>query len=268
MRRLFLYIFCFLCAANIPHYVRCQQINDTSYSTKKYQKDSNLLQQQVINENPHANDKTIWFYIFSFLTLSFALLKLAFPKYIKELYLLTFRSSFKQKQLREQLLQTPGASLLLNVFFVLTTGVYIAIFLQYIGFIISHIIWLNILICISSLILIYLSKYFIFLGIGWIFHIKETITTYLFTIFSVNKFIGILVLPISILLIFTPIGEHYFIINISLVLLIILFLYRYFISYNIIRGSMGINHIHFFIYLCALELMPLLIIYKILSNIY
>lgn len=281
MYRLLLYIICFLGMIMIHNGVYSQQIKDTIPSIKMdtskksinhpiniIKKDTLLLNNQIIIEKHYTNYKTIWFYIFSFLILSFAILKLAFPKYIQALYIITFRTSFKQKQLKEKLLQNKRASLLFNIFFVLVTGIYIALFLQNIHFAIYSNIWLNTLICITALTLIYLGKYFIFLAIGWIFHVKETITTYLFTIFSINKIISMLLLPVSILLVFAQIETQHLIINISLALLILLFLYRYLISYNIIRNNIGISRIHFFIYLCALELMPLLIAYKILSKVY
>lgn len=261
--------------------VYSQQVKDTIPSIKidtsknsinnfisVIKKDVTPSHNKIAIKKYYTNDKTIWFYIFTFLILFFAILKLVFPKYIQALYIITFRTSFKQKQLKEKLLQTKRASLLFNIFFALVTGIYIALFLQNIHFTIYSNIWLNALLCIGALTLIYVCKYFIFLAIGWIFHVKETITTYLFTIFSINKIISMLLLPVSILLVFTQIEIHHSIINISLALLIILFLYRYLISYNIIRSNIGISRIHFFIYLCALELMPLLIAYKVLSKVY
>jgi hypothetical protein len=43
-----------------------------------------------------------------------------------------------------------------------------------------------------------------------------------------------------------------------------LFIYRFIISYTPIRNEIKLNRFHFFIYLCAFEIAPLLLIYKVL----
>jgi hypothetical protein len=53
---------------------------------------------------------------------------------------------------------------------------------------------------------------------------------------------------------------------ISLVLIVLLFLYRFFISYRPIRNEIKVGKFHFFLYLCAFEIAPLLLIYKVLLN--
>ncbi|MEI9809737.1 MAG: hypothetical protein WDO16_18775 [Bacteroidota bacterium] len=56
------------------------------------------------------------FYLLIGLLLAFAFLRQAFPKYFNDLFRLLFRTTLKQKQVREQLMQTPLPSLLLNAF--------------------------------------------------------------------------------------------------------------------------------------------------------
>jgi hypothetical protein len=56
------------------------------------------------------------FYYLIFLLLTLGTLKTLFPKYFSDLFRLFFRTTLKQKQIREQLMQTPVPSLLLNVF--------------------------------------------------------------------------------------------------------------------------------------------------------
>jgi len=46
----------------------------------------------------------------------------------------------------------------------------------------------------------------------------------------------------------------------------LLLLYRYIVSLATIRNNLKISPLHFFIYLCAVEIIPILVIYKVLFN--
>lgn len=63
------------------------------------------------------NGKELMFYLLVLLLIVFALLKRLFPKYFEDLFRLFFRTTLKQRQIREQLLQMPLPSLMLNGFF-------------------------------------------------------------------------------------------------------------------------------------------------------
>ena len=68
-----------------------------------------------------ASGKEWIFYILVLLLMIFGFLKMLFPKYFSDLFRLFFRTTIKQRQIKEQLMQTPLPSLLLNAFLVLST---------------------------------------------------------------------------------------------------------------------------------------------------
>ena len=72
--------------------------------------------------------KELMFYVLIVLLLLFALLKMLLPKYFNDLFRFFFRTTLKQRQIKEQLMQTPLPSLILNVFFVVS-GRIISLFL-------------------------------------------------------------------------------------------------------------------------------------------
>jgi hypothetical protein len=110
-------------------------------------------------------------------------------------------------------------------------------------------------------------KYLVIQFTGWVFNAKEPASTYSFIVFLINKMIGVALVPLLLLLAFSN-GQVWDItITISTGVIVLLFLFRYIISLRIIRGALSINPLHFFIYLCAVELMPMLIIYKVLFKI-
>ncbi|MDQ6814028.1 MAG: hypothetical protein M3040_09835, partial [Bacteroidota bacterium] len=75
----------------------------------------------VINERKRTS-KDEMFYLLAGLLLLLDFIKLVFSKYFLNIFRLFFQPSFRQKQTREQLQQGNLPSLLLNLFFVLSTS--------------------------------------------------------------------------------------------------------------------------------------------------
>ena len=100
------------------------------------------------------------FYALIGLLLTFSFMRQAFPKYFNDLFRLLFRTTIKQKQISEQLMQTPLPSLLLNVLFVFTAGMYIDLLLQHYGHTPVDNFWLLSLYCSLGLTIMYVVKFF------------------------------------------------------------------------------------------------------------
>ena len=206
--------------------------------------------------------KELLFYLLVFLFILFALLRTAFPKYFSDLFRLFFRTTLKQRQIKEQLMQTPLPSLLLNGFFVISSGLYIAFLLQHFQEGQAQNFWLLFLYGIIGTAAAYFIK---FLGLklsGWVFSVEEAANSYIFIVFIVNKMIGILLLPFLLVLAFTVGNVYTGGITISLCLIGGLLIYRFILTYAAIHNQVKVNPFHFFLYLCAFEIAPLLLIYK------
>jgi hypothetical protein len=91
---------------------------------------------------------------------------------------------------------------------------------------------------------------------------KEAVA-YNYIVFLVNKIIGIVVLPLILLLAFPTENFIAAATIVTTAVVAILLIYRYAVSLSIIRSNVKVSPLHFFIYLCAIEIIPILIIYKI-----
>ena len=206
--------------------------------------------------------KEFLFYLLVLLCLIYAILRRAFPKYFKDLIRLFFRTSIKQRQIKEQMMETPLPSLLWNGFFVVSGGLYIAFLLQHFKINPIDNFWLIFLSGIFVLSCIYFIK---FLGLkisGWLFNMNDVSDTYIFIVFIINKMVGILLFPFLILLAFTS-GDVYSIgINLSWYLVAGLLVYRIILTFGAVHNQVKVNPFHFFLYICAFEIVPLLLIYK------
>jgi hypothetical protein len=235
---------------------------------KKTIVDSLIKSETKISSRKTFTGKELLFYYLVFLFLLFGLLREAFPKYFFDLFRVFFRTTLKQKQVREQLLQSALPSILMNGFFVLTAGMYINFLLVYFRFSVSGNFWLQYLYCVLSLCCIYLVK---FIGLkisGWLFNIKGATESYIFIVFIVNKILGILLLPFLVLLAFTTGNFYQAVIVLSWIGVGLLYCYRFFLTYGTVRNEIKLNPFHFILYLAAFELIPLLLIYKMLLIIF
>lgn len=206
--------------------------------------------------------KELLFYLLVFLLLVFALLRQLFPKYFSDLFRLFFRTTLKQRQIRDQLMQTPLPSLLLNGFFVVNAGLYITFLLQHFKLNPVDNFWLLFLYCSLGLSAAYLVKFIGLKVSGWLFSMGEAADSYIFIVFIVNKMIGILILPFLILLAFSAGNVYNVCLTISWCLVAGLFAYRFILTYVAIRNQVKVNPFHFFLYLLAFEIAPLLLVYK------
>ncbi len=208
--------------------------------------------------------KEVLFYALISLLITFSFLKQAFPKYFSDLFRLLFRTTLKQKQISEQLMQTPLPSFLLNIFFAITGGLYADLLLQHFGVTPIDNFWLLFVYCALGLSVIYLVKYFGLKVTGWLFNIKAAADAYIFVVYIINKVIGIFLLPFLVLLAFLQGNAYTVILIFSLCGIGLLLIYRFLLTYTSVRNQVRFNPFHFFLYLCAFEIAPLLLIYKAL----
>jgi hypothetical protein len=222
------------------------------------------VSRQVELRNTESKDDL--FYFLCGLVIYFTIIKLAFGKYLSNLLTLFFRVTMRQQQLRDQLLQTPIASLLLNILFVLSMGLYLSFIAIRYRFTPFSDLWVTMFWCSALISAIYLGKLIVLKIIGWIFNISNATDTYIFIVFLVNKMIGMFLLPFLFLLAFPHPVIYPVALTLSVIMVVMLFGYRFVISYRPLRNEIKLGKFQFFIYLCAFEVAPLLLIYKVLLN--
>lgn len=219
----------------------------------------------VTSDKVKFKGKEVLFYALIALLLFFALIRYVYPKYIIDLFRVTFRTTLKQRQISEQLVQAPIPSLLLNFFFLMSASLYLGFLLQQYELTKDINFWLMSLYCFAALTFIYLLKFLSLKFSGWLFNISSTTDDYIFIIFIINKIMGIYLLPFLVLLAFTEDGIYDAAFTLSYIGIFILWAYRFILSYSLARKQIRLNPFHFFLYLCAFEIVPLLLIYKAIS---
>jgi len=211
-----------------------------------------------------ANSKDSLFYLIVGILFYFALTRVFFEKYFNNLLTLFFRVSLRQQQIREQVLQTPLPSLLLNILFIISGGLYACYLLHYSRLGADIRFWVLYLYCMLLLAAVYLVKFVVLKFIGWVFSVSRATDIYIFVVFLVNKMLGIFLLPFLIIITFSGPTVREIFITISLAMVFVLWAYRILAAYRPVRNEIKLTPFYFFLYLCAFEIAPLLLIYKVL----
>jgi hypothetical protein len=242
-------------------------------------KPSFLLDSSIYNHQPFAsfknpvmqiaqerewNGKETFFYASVLLLMFFALVRNGFGRYSGDLFKLFFRTTVKQRQIKEQMMQSPLPSLLLNLLFFFSGALFINLLFSYFHLGASFGFWELFTYCLLGLMVIYLVKFITLKICGWIFRLSEATDAYTFIVFTTNKIIGVALLPFIILMAFTSGTAQQAVFTLSMIVIAGLFVYRYYLSYASIHRQVKINFFHFILYLFAFEVIPVLLINKLL----
>lgn len=212
--------------------------------------------------------KEVIFYYLIFLFLLFGLLRQVFAKYFYDLFRVFFKTTLKLKQTQDLLLQSPLPSVVMNSYFILTTGLYVNFLLQYFHLSVAENFWMQYLYCSGALAAIYFVKYAGLKITGWLFNVSNATDSYIFIVFIINKMLGIFLLPFLLLLAFSLPAVSESVMIISWIGIGMLLLYRFILSYGAVRKEVKLNSFHFILYILAFEIVPLLLIYKLLLLIF
>ena len=203
-----------------------------------------------------------FFYFLAAMVLLLVFLKYFYSRYFTNLFRVFFNTSLRQSQLTDQLLHAKLPSLLFNLFFIISGGLYVYLLLLHLGFIQANNKWILIFSSISLMGFIYFIKYCTLKFTGWVTGFTEITNTYIFVIFLINKIIGIFLVPFIIIFTYSDNDIVKTAVIISLMSIIIFLLLRFFRSYGLLQNQLKISRFHFLLYIAGIELLPLLLIYK------
>jgi len=219
---------------------------------------------------PHEfKDKSFDFLVILLLIGFIGVFRLANPSYFRNLFRAFRNPTLSTRQLKEQLRQDSPASLAMDLIFCISMGLYLY-------FTIAHVhnqpilprwpLALTILLLILLLVVVYMVRFMFLKFTGWVFNISEITDNYTFNVFLINKILGIAIIPFTVILAF---GNGQWVqasLLLSFVLIAILFLNRYLRSGVVFGYFIKFSKFHFFMYLCASELLPLAVLMKVVNQ--
>ena len=204
------------------------------------------------------------FYILAGLLLFAGTIRALFPKYFATLFQVFFQSSQHQRYPKESIAQDALPSFLMNIFFVLSGGLLITTFIKSNGGTFHSLSLVMLWLYASAVVaVVYIAKSLFLSFFGWAFGAQEPVAHYRFVVFLVNKMAGLFFIPLLLLFIYSG-ADVTVVTTLVITIIVALLLYRFIISLSLIGKKLKIHPLHFFLYLCAAEILPLLLTYKVL----
>ncbi|MFK7807798.1 MAG: DUF4271 domain-containing protein [Saprospiraceae bacterium] len=122
------------------------------------------------------------------------------------------------------------------------------------------------LLCFTAVGLIFLVKHLALLLISMVFPIEKVVRQYSFTIIIFNIVLGICLIPFNLFIAFTAPALAKGLIYIAIVLITILYIYRSFRGLLIAGSFLSFHKFHFFMYLCTVEIAPVILLLAIFNS--
>lgn len=216
-----------------------------------------LIQQPMLIKN-----QDLLFYCLLGLVFYLGIIRLAFPRYLQDLFLVIFQPKFKQSQTSDILQQSIAPAFFMNVFFVITAGFFISSVLTLKNQVYNDFWGLTVFSCLF-IAGTYLTKYLFLNFSSWVLQVQSSVKKYLFIVMQLNKLFAIIILPLIWLISFGQTSHQLLAVEIALVIVVLTVLLRYLLSFVVLSKDLSFQFLHIVIYVLAIEIIPLFIIYKV-----
>jgi hypothetical protein len=121
----------------------------------------------------------------------------------------------------------------------------------------------NVWVAIALVLLVYLIRHAGIRYFRWLFNNDKELTLFGFDISIFNTMVGLVLLPVNVLIIFGPEGIHKSLIIIGVIVIVTAYLIRQLRWLLSAHQLIGNSLFLFFVYLCAVEILPLWAISKL-----
>jgi len=178
--------------------------------------------------------------------------------------------AFINDNLLNQLHREQGAVVLipyrlLYFMFLFNAGVFLYLILKYLKVELFESYWWMLLACMAIVSGIFILKHFAIAFLGWVFPIEKEMRVYSFTIVVFNIMTGILLVPFNIAISYGSAEIINGAVYGAVGLLLVIYLFRSLRALFVGGRFIAVHKFHFLLYLCAVEVAPVLVLIKLIS---
>ncbi|WP_319479705.1 DUF4271 domain-containing protein [uncultured Draconibacterium sp.] len=204
-----------------------------------------------------------WLTIIIFVAIAlFASIRYSYAKYLKQLFLSLFNYATSTRMLNDKTYPVFHAAFRLEVIFYIIFPIFIFQCLNLFKYQNTALTPAYLSLIFGGSLLYFFGKKVIYLTLGLMFETQNETREYLFSYDNFNRSLSLIFLPVVILIQFAPLKTPVFI---AILGLVILFLFNLILLRRgaIILLKKQFSLFYLFLYLCTLEILPLLLIYKV-----
>lgn len=202
------------------------------------------------------------------------LIALASLAYIRVVYWKRFGLLFKtaarlqilRQVMREELLFSHRASLVLFAHFVVMSSLIVYAALKYYGIVdkgdFGFLLYLLIL---FGFLVLYLLKFLIMEVLKWVYQDDGLLREYRFEVFTVSKILGLIFLPLALICVSVNVGKLEWVFPMVGLLFLVSFVFRT-VQGLVMSFSYKVSRIYIILYLCTLEILPFVLFLSLFSK--
>lgn len=228
---------------------------------------------KVENEiKPIVHVKEYQYWISGILLSSFIIivwLWVIYKKRLEKMFVIFFTNKAGSRTTKEEYTSSKRYSIFLSLLYIMLLSLFFYQLLSYYNYFTasrSNEILFYAGIC-AIVILAYTTKFITVKGLGFIFNMKDETSEYIFNIFLFGKILGLFLFPIVLCAAFLRQIPAYYIFLTGGFLICFFFMYRTFRVIEISYHNNNISKYYLFLYLCGLEILPLVALIKTFINI-
>ena len=154
---------------------------------------------------------------------------------------------------------------LLYAMFVVNAGVFVFLLLRHYKILLDGSAWLTLLYALLGIAAIFVGKFLVVRFIANVFPMQKEMRLYGFTILIFGIVLGIALVPLNIAIAYAAPSSTYNCILTAYMVIGLVYIFRSLRSLFIAREYLLYHKFHFLLYLCTIELAPLVVLVKILS---
>lgn len=208
-------------------------------------------------------------FIFYFIVFQLALLaylRRAFPKSLEEMTRSLTNLTLAQQLFRDQELTMPVSAIFYNINFALSGGIFLFLLNGHYHWTSNPASFVTLLFFLWGVIVLYSLKYGSMKFVAIIFPFSNEAEQYNFNFFLAQKIIGILLIPMNLLIAYAPASFQSTLIVMTLILIALFFIGIALKGLEISRNLLQHDALHYFIYICVLEIAPICILVKVVAE--
>ena len=229
-------------------------------------RDTLLVKKPIPITSKKVNNQNFLFVSISLLLLFLTILVVMNRGLLANIYRAIFSDTYLKVVYR---FQNSGHTLsygLFYLFFFLNAGLFLTLLLKQFKFNYFASDITLFFVCVGGIALTYFIKHSVLRIIGLIFPVQKEISYYSFTIIAFNIFLGIALLPINSLISFSSDQVANLCLYLGVIFFLLLYCIRQLRGMFLAANYLTFQKFHFFIYLCTIEIAPILILTKIIYS--
>ncbi len=215
---------------------------------------------------PYKPSRPVWVVVvFLSLILGIAMIRLFFTTMFRNIVLAYYDKQVLQNMSKEDNIITSWPYIFLYVLFSFSLALFLLVYIS--SFYAVDVLTLKNFFKLSGIVaLLFVLKILFVRGIALIFEIEKIIREYVLILYLVYFNSMLILMPVLLTLVFVPASYFKFLLILFSIVVFTLFLYRFVVAALSLLGQLKFSIFYLILYLCSLEIAPILILVKMLNN--